>query len=99
LLKVKSIKIYVTENNLFVYLQDLEPKFKRRYAQLWLSILNSDTTAMKRIATELGVGDLYWLFSCMVTGRTWEAISGGITKSRLNSSEVIKLLKTIILTQ
>ncbi|KAF4518492.1 hypothetical protein B566_EDAN006497 [Ephemera danica] len=65
----------------------LEPSFKRKYAQFWLSVLNSDMTAMKRIAMELGVGDLFWLFSCMVTGRTWEAISGGITRSRPNANE------------
>ncbi|XP_059482617.1 aarF domain-containing kinase 1 [Neocloeon triangulifer] len=84
--KGKDFKIILLDHGLYA---ELEPKFRRQYARLWLSILNFDMPAIKQVAIDLGVGDLYWLFSCMVTGRTWESISGagGIAKSRPGAEE------------
>jgi len=38
---------------------------------------------------KLGVGDLFGLFACMVTGRSWESITaqGGVSK-KLTKEEV-----------
>ncbi|XP_065343689.1 aarF domain-containing kinase 1 [Cloeon dipterum] len=81
-----DFRIILLDHGLYA---ELEPKFRRQYARLWLSIMNFDMPAIKQVANDLGVGDLYWLLSCMVTGRTWESISGagGITKSKPGADE------------
>lgn len=35
----------------------------------------------------MGVGELYGLFACMVTRRSWKSVTGGIGKSKMNESE------------
>lgn len=40
----------------------------------------------------MGVGDSYGLFACMVTSRSWEAVTGGISKSSVDEEEVWLLL-------
>ena len=47
---------------------------------------------MQKNADRLGVGELYGLFACMVTGRSWNSIRKGIDKSEKNAAEVIFLL-------
>lgn len=41
---------------------------------------------------KLGVGDLYGLLACMVTARSWEAITKGIEKEKPTTEEVIYFL-------
>ena len=43
---------------------------------------------MQKNADHLGVGQLYGLFACMVTGRSWTSIQKGIDKSEKNAAEV-----------
>ena len=43
-------------------------------------MLRSDIEGLKHYSEVLGVGPLYGLFACMVTGRSWEAINTGIAK-------------------
>lgn len=51
------------------------------YANLWLSILNRDRTSMKYHSTKLGLTEnMYGIFACMITGRTWDSIISGIDK-------------------
>ena len=40
------------------------------------------------VANEMGVGDLYGLFACIVTRRSWKSVTQGIDKSNMDSSEV-----------
>lgn len=57
------------------------------YSKLWLSILNRDKVAMKKNCEKLGVGDLYAFFSCMVSGRTWNAIQSGLETTKYTVEE------------
>ncbi|XP_017772588.1 PREDICTED: uncharacterized aarF domain-containing protein kinase 1 [Nicrophorus vespilloides] len=58
------------------------------YANLWLSILDRDRKAMRQHCKNLGVeGNLYGLFACMITGRTWDSIMSGIEKKKPTSGE------------
>lgn len=53
-----------------------------------MSILNFDRKAMRLHSTNLGIhGDLYGLFACMVTGRSWESVMSGITKVNRTNEE------------
>lgn len=42
---------------------------------------------MKEHCTKLGVGDFYGLFSCMVSGRTWDTIINGVQKKKYSKTE------------
>ncbi len=57
------------------------------YANFWLSILNSDEEGLKKYATALDVGPLYRIFGCMVSGRSWNSIVGGIATTEKDASE------------
>ncbi|XP_046669485.1 aarF domain-containing kinase 1 isoform X1 [Homalodisca vitripennis] len=57
------------------------------YSKLWLSILNKDKELMRQHCDKLGVGDLYALFACMVSGRTWDAIESGLNKTKFTVKE------------
>lgn len=39
-------------------------------------------------AQSLGVGELYGLFACMVTNRSWDAIGQGIDRTATTADEV-----------
>ena len=43
--------------------------------------------AMQKHCSNLGVGDFYALFSCMVSGRTWDTIINGVQKKKYSSTE------------
>lgn len=62
-------------------------KFRENYAKLWTSIIRSDVKAIEASGRELGVAELYGLFACMITGRSWNAILGGIDKHQKTTSE------------
>lgn len=42
----------------------------------------------------LGVSDLFWLLSSMVTGRSWDAIRSGLNTTQFNNNEVL-ILQTV----
>ena len=58
------------------------------YCRLWLSLLNADVDAIKMYADKMGTGDLYHLFACMVTSRSWKAVENGIDKTTITQDEV-----------
>ncbi|CAB0038601.1 unnamed protein product [Trichogramma brassicae] len=66
---------------------DLSNEFRWEYSKLWLAILNSDKVAMQKHCTNLGVGDMYGLLACMVSGRTWDTIMSGVQKTKYSSKE------------
>nr|XP_022903392.1 uncharacterized aarF domain-containing protein kinase 1-like [Onthophagus taurus]XP_022911280.1 uncharacterized aarF domain-containing protein kinase 1-like [Onthophagus taurus] len=58
------------------------------YANLWLSILNRDTVAMRLYTSKLGIKEnFYGLFACMITGRTWDSVMKGIDKRKPTEKE------------
>lgn len=66
---------------------ELSNEFRWEYSKLWLAILNSDKIAMQRHCANLGVGDMYGLLACMVSGRTWDTIMSGVQKTKYSSGE------------
>ncbi|XP_064212499.1 aarF domain-containing kinase 1 isoform X2 [Tribolium castaneum] len=77
--------IILLDHGLYANLSD---EFRVEYANFWLSILNRDRKAMRLHSANLGIkGDLYGLFACMVTGRTWDTILKGIDQQKQSKSE------------
>ena len=58
------------------------------YCKLWQSVIAADIEEIKKHSESLGVGDYYGLFACMVAGRSWDAIQGGINKTTQDAREV-----------
>ena len=70
-----------TNNHISPYtIQQLTNKFRLDYTRLWTSALRSDIEGLKHYSEVLGVGPLYELFACMVTGRSWGSITTGIAQ-------------------
>lgn len=72
--------------------QALSDKFRLNYARLWQSILAADIKGIKQYSDVLGAGEMYGLFACMLTARSWESVSKGIDKKDLSQSEVCHLI-------
>lgn len=68
--------------------QNLTNDFRVTYSKFWLSILNADLKEVQKYGEQLGVGELFGLFACMVTARSWDSISKGIDKKERSSGEV-----------
>lgn len=77
-------------NKFLLNFQTLTDDFRIEYSKLWISLMKSDIEGIKNHANHLGVGHLYGLLATMVTSRSWEAVSGGISKKAFDQSEVSK---------
>ncbi|XP_046747285.1 aarF domain-containing kinase 1 isoform X2 [Diprion similis] len=82
--KDHEAEIVLLDHGLYATLSD---QFRWEYAKLWLAILNGDRVQMRKYAETLGVGDLYGLLVCMVSGRSWDTIMAGIQKTKFTDSE------------
>jgi aarF domain-containing kinase len=74
--------------HVFVYFQSLTDEFRVNYCKLWMSMIKADLEGIKKYATAMNAGDMYGLFACMLTGRSWKVISSGIDKQGYSKSEV-----------
>jgi len=78
-------QIILLDHGLYAEISD---RVRTEYSQLWMSILDQDKVGMQRHCEALGVGPLYDLFSCMVSGRTWDAINCGVVVTRRDAKEI-----------
>ncbi|KAK3092968.1 hypothetical protein FSP39_009499 [Pinctada imbricata] len=67
--------------------QTLTDDFRVNYSQLWLSLINSDLDGIKKYSGLLNCGDMYGLFACMLTARSWNSVMSGIDKSQVTEDE------------
>ncbi|XP_001630201.2 aarF domain-containing protein kinase 1 [Nematostella vectensis] len=80
-----SVEIVLLDHGLYNQLTD---EFRVQYCKLWQSLIASDVEGIKKYSTELGVGDLYGLFACMLTARSWNIItSDGIDNGPVTDQE------------
>lgn len=73
---------------LFHFLQTLSDDFRLNYCGLWQSILKADIESIKHYSGQLGVGRLFPLFACIITARSWNAVSAGVDKHTFTEEEV-----------
>jgi len=65
----------------------LSTKFRYNYSDFWQAIINRDVEGIKASADLLGVGQLYALFACMVTARSWGSLQKGMEVAVKDKSE------------
>ncbi|XP_042895385.1 aarF domain-containing protein kinase 1 [Parasteatoda tepidariorum] len=80
----KDMKIVLLDHGLYV---DLTDQFRFQYSNMWLALMNADVKGVEYWGKKLGVGDLYGLFACMLTARSWTAVTKGIEKTEKTSEE------------
>lgn len=71
--------------------QVLEPSFRVNYCQLWLALIHGDMSAVEHFSRRLGAGDLYPLFACVLTARSWTAVNAGISSVPVTQSEDVEI--------
>ena len=83
--KAGVTQVVLLDHGLYTQLNN---KFRYDYADFWSAIINRDVEAIKVAADSLGVGNLYGLFACMVTARSWTSIQKGVDVAERSASEV-----------
>ncbi|XP_037551401.1 aarF domain-containing protein kinase 1 isoform X2 [Nematolebias whitei] len=71
--------------------QALQPDFRMNYCRLWMSLINGDLSGVERYSRRLGAGDLYPLFACMLTARSWNSVNAGISSVPVTHAEDVEI--------
>nr|CAG4640769.1 EOG090X047B [Eulimnadia texana] len=79
-----SLVLHLLDHGLYT---KLSTEFRETYAKLWMSIIRSNVDDIQHYAGKLGVGELFGLFACMLTARSWNAILSGIDKNQISANE------------
>ncbi|XP_034714278.1 aarF domain-containing protein kinase 1 isoform X2 [Etheostoma cragini] len=83
-LQSKKTEIILLDHGLY---QVLESDFRLNYCRLWQALIKGDMPGVERYSLRLGAGDLYPLFACVLTARSWAAINVGISSVPVTHSE------------
>ncbi|XP_069805524.1 aarF domain-containing protein kinase 1 [Dendropsophus ebraccatus] len=67
--------------------QELTDSFRLNYCQLWQALIAADMEGVRTYSQHLGAGDLYPLFACMLTARSWDSVNRGIDRGPVSADE------------
>ncbi|KAM9294328.1 aarF domain-containing protein kinase 1 [Gastrophryne carolinensis] len=67
--------------------QTLTDTFRLDYCRLWQALIAADMEGIRRYSQRMGAGDLYPLFACMLTARSWDAVNRGIDRGPATREE------------
>ncbi|KAM6912578.1 aarF domain-containing protein kinase 1 [Xenentodon cancila] len=84
----KKTEIVLLDHGLY---QTLQPDFRMDYCRLWMSLINGDMSGVERYSRRLGAGDLYPLFACVLTARSWTAVNAGIGSVPVTHAEDVEI--------
>ncbi|XP_066541582.1 aarF domain-containing protein kinase 1 [Hoplias malabaricus] len=71
--------------------QVLNQDFRMDYCRLWQSLIKGDMKGIERYSRRLGAGDLYPLFACVLTARSWTSVSTGISQTPVSNAEDVEI--------
>ncbi|XP_067336379.1 aarF domain-containing protein kinase 1 isoform X3 [Channa argus] len=86
--KSKKTEIVLLDHGLY---QVLQPNFRMDYCRLWQALIKGDMSGLERYSRKLGAGDLYPLFACVLTARSWTSVNAGISSVPVTHSEHVFL--------
>ncbi|XP_029585113.1 aarF domain-containing protein kinase 1 [Salmo trutta] len=84
----KKTEIVLLDHGLY---QILLPDFRLNYCRLWQSLIKGDLNGIERYSRRLGAGDLYPLFACVLTARSWTSVNAGIGNTPVTHSEDVEI--------
>ncbi|XP_041514554.1 aarF domain-containing protein kinase 1 isoform X2 [Microtus oregoni] len=67
--------------------QVLTEEFRLDYCHLWQSLIWTDMERVKQYSQRLGAAELYPLFACMLTARSWDSVKRGIGQAPVSATE------------
>lgn len=73
----KGAQIILLDHGLYT---KLSREFRSNYSNLWLGLIQGNMESIKKYANQIGVGELYGILACVVSGRPWSAVKRGITE-------------------
>nr|XP_030687772.1 uncharacterized aarF domain-containing protein kinase 1 isoform X5 [Globicephala melas] len=79
-----KVEIVLLDHGLY---QVLTEEFRLDYCHLWQSLIWTDMKNVKKYSQRLGAGDLYPLFTCMLTARSWDSVNRGIGQTPVTATE------------
>ncbi|NP_001085405.1 aarF domain-containing protein kinase 1 precursor [Xenopus laevis] len=68
--------------------QVLTESFRLDYCSLWQALIAADKERIRIYSQRLGAGELYPLFACMLTARSWESVNRGIYENTVSKEEI-----------
>uniref|UniRef100_A0A672YD05 AarF domain-containing protein kinase 1 n=1 Tax=Sphaeramia orbicularis TaxID=375764 RepID=A0A672YD05_9TELE len=71
--------------------QVLDPSFRVDYSRLWLCLIRGDMPGVERFSRRLGAGDLFPLFACVLTARSWTSVNAGISCVPVTDTEDVEI--------
>ncbi|XP_027958371.1 uncharacterized aarF domain-containing protein kinase 1 isoform X3 [Eumetopias jubatus] len=77
-------EIILLDHGLYQVLTD---DFRLDYCHLWQSLIWTDMKKVKKYSQRLGAGELYPLFACMLTARSWDSVNRGIGQAPVTATE------------
>ncbi|XP_044230899.1 aarF domain-containing protein kinase 1 isoform X3 [Thunnus albacares] len=84
----KKTEIVLLDHGLY---QVLQPDFRLDYCRLWQALIEGDMSGVECYSRRLGAGDLYPLFACVLTARSWTAVNAGISSVPVTHSEDLEI--------
>ncbi|XP_063804280.1 aarF domain-containing protein kinase 1 isoform X2 [Pseudophryne corroboree] len=81
---IKGPEIILLDHGLYQELTDI---FRLNYCRLWQALIAADMNGVRRYSQRLGAGDLYPLFACMLTARSWDSVNRGIDRGPVSGEE------------
>ncbi|XP_060037332.1 aarF domain-containing protein kinase 1 isoform X2 [Erinaceus europaeus] len=67
--------------------QVLTEEFRLDYCHLWHSLIRADMKQVEKYSQRLGAGELYPLFACILTARSWASVTRGIGQAPVTAAE------------
>ncbi|XP_066197724.1 aarF domain-containing protein kinase 1 isoform X2 [Saccopteryx leptura] len=78
------VEIVLLDHGLY---QVLTEEFRLDYCHLWQSLIWTDMKRVEKYSQRLGAGRLYPLFACMLTARSWNSVTRGISQAPVTATE------------
>ncbi|XP_058843785.1 aarF domain-containing protein kinase 1 isoform X4 [Acipenser ruthenus] len=86
--KTNKTEIILLDHGLYQVLND---RFRLDYCRLWQSLIKTDMKRVEKYSRRLGAGDLYPLFACVLTARSWTAVNSGISQTTVTNKEDVEI--------
>ncbi|XP_043929981.1 aarF domain-containing protein kinase 1-like [Protopterus annectens] len=86
--KSQKTQIILLDHGLY---QTLSTEFRMDYCSLWQALLKADMKGIKKYSQSLGAGELFPLFACMLTARSWDSVTKGISQTPVTKTEDVEI--------
>ncbi|OZJ04117.1 hypothetical protein BZG36_02864 [Bifiguratus adelaidae] len=84
----KNFEIVLLDHGLY---RTLTEKLRLDYSHLWIALINGKEKDIEKYSRLVGGTEAYRVFACIMTGRTWDTISGADLSSIRSQDEVDKI--------